>query len=206
MVAIYTQLLLSGHMTDDPLANEYAGFVRQGVDRMEQLIRDLLTYSRIIHAEAGPVSADLNESLAAALASLQGRVEETGAAITAERLPVVQGEASQLVHVFQNLLSNSLKYCEPGVAPHIHIGAKKTGNQWVVSIDDNGIGFQPQYAQKIFGLFKRRHKDEFPGTGLGLAICQRMVERYGGSIWAEGRPGKGASFHFALPEVEAGVA
>jgi PAS domain S-box-containing protein len=203
MVAIYTQLLLSDKMTSDPLAQEYAGFVREGVDRMGHLIRDLLTYSRIIHAEtAGSVSADLNQSLSAALKSLENRISETGAQITAEHLPVVHGESAQLVHVFQNLLSNSLKYCEGGIAPRIQVCAEKEGNQWVVSVDDNGIGFEPQYAQKIFGLFKRLHKDEFPGTGLGLAICQRIVERYGGRIWAEGRPGNGASFHFSLPEAE----
>jgi light-regulated signal transduction histidine kinase (bacteriophytochrome) len=116
-------------------------------------------------------------------------------------MPRVRGDAAQLAHVFQNLLSNALKYRNKGVSPEIHCGAELAGNQWIVSVRDNGIGFEQQYAERIFGLFKRLHKDEYPGTGLGLAICKRIVERYGGRIWAEGRPGEGSTFHFSLPRV-----
>lgn len=203
MVAIYTQLLLNRHLTDNPSAEEYAAFVRQGVDRMQQLIQDLLAYSRIIHAEHTPSgSADLNESLREALRTMDARIGETNAKVIVEPLPSVRGETSQFVHVFQNLLSNSLKYRRAGLNPEIQISAKQEGESWVISVADNGIGFEPRYEQRIFGLFKRLHKDEFSGTGLGLAICQRIVERCGGRIWAEGRPGKGATFHIALIAAE----
>jgi light-regulated signal transduction histidine kinase (bacteriophytochrome) len=115
----------------------------------------------------------------------------------------VRGESSQLAHVFQNLLSNSLKYRNADSPPKIAISAVRRNQDWTVTVEDNGIGFEPQYAQRIFGLFKRLHKDEFPGTGLGLAICQRIVERYGGRMWAEGRPGLGATVYVSLPGCEA---
>jgi light-regulated signal transduction histidine kinase (bacteriophytochrome) len=95
-----------------------------------------------------------------------------------------------------------MKYCKPDVLPKIHISAARDGDCWVVAVRDNGIGFEPQYAERIFGLFKRLYKEEYPGTGLGLAICKRIVERYGGRIWAEGRPGAGAIFYFSLPAVD----
>lgn len=199
MVAIYTQMLLSRHLTDEPKAREYAAFVQEGVQRMEQLIHDLLAYSRIVHTERDQWgAADLNESLAEALRTMEARIAETNATVQAAPLPLVTGETSQFTHVFQNLLSNSLKYRRPDVVPEIRISAAREGDNWIISVDDNGIGFEPQYAQRIFGLFKRLHKEEFSGTGLGLAICQRIVERYGGRIWADGRPGLGATFHIAV--------
>jgi signal transduction histidine kinase len=117
----------------------------------------------------------------------------------------VIGDVQQMAHVFQNLLSNSLKYSRAGVPPEIQVSARTDGDVCTVSIRDNGIGFDQGYAERIFGLFKRLHKEEYPGTGLGLAICKRIVERYRGSIWAEGRPGEGATFYFALPLAEASV-
>jgi len=204
MVNIYTELILRGTEADKDKLPQYSGFVHQGVQRMEALIRDLLTFSRSVHTDPLPAgSADLSASLAEALSVLKSRIEETGAVIVSGPLPLVQGDTAQLAHVFQNILSNALKYCKKGVTPEIRISANRQedlqGNQWIVSVHDNGIGFDPQFAQRIFGLFKRLHKEEYPGTGLGLAICQRIVERYGGRIWAEGFPGEGAAFHFALP-------
>ena len=114
---------------------------------------------------------------------------------------MVRGDASQFTHVFQNVLSNALKYRNKDVPPEILVSAEQDGDSWIISIEDNGIGFEPKYAERIFGLFKRLHKDEYEGTGLGLAICQRIVERYGGRIWAEGRVGAGATIYFSLPRV-----
>jgi signal transduction histidine kinase len=111
----------------------------------------------------------------------------------------VRGETRHLTHVFQNLLSNALKYSKQEGQTAIQISSRREGGDWIVSVSDNGIGFDQQYAARIFGLFKRLHKTEYPGTGLGLAICQRIVERYGGRMWAEGQAGKGATFSFALP-------
>jgi len=199
MVNIYTQLLLKNLHTESHDTQRYADFVRQGVTRMEALIRDLLSYSRAIHPD-GPASgeAQLSESLAQALLSLKARIDETGASITFDPLPVAWGDTTQFVHVFQNLLSNSLKYRKLEVSPEIHISVRRDSSYWVISLQDNGIGFHQRYAERIFGLFKRLHKDEYPGTGLGLAICQRIVERHGGRMWAEGRPGDGATLHFTV--------
>jgi PAS domain S-box-containing protein len=203
MIGIYTELLLRRLMSEDARAREYAGFVHQGVERMERLIQDLLTYSRVVHMDEAPAgSADLNRSLADAITFMDAKINETEAKLSAAPLPVVRGEESQFSHVFQNLLSNAFKYRRGDVMPEIHISSRREGAQWVISVRDNGIGFDPQYSQRIFGLFKRLHKDEYAGTGLGLAICQRIVERYGGRIWAEGYPGRGAVFHFALPAAE----
>jgi PAS domain S-box-containing protein len=201
MVNIYTQLLVRDFCSKDPKAEKYAGIVRQGVARMERLIRDLLTYSRSVQNDELPVGkADLAAALTEAMSVLKHRIEENGAVITAEGpLPVMRGDTAQIAHVFQNLLSNSLKYRKKEVPPQVYISAKLNGDSCIVCIQDNGIGFEQQYAQRIFGLFKRLHKEEYPGTGLGLAICQRVVERYGGRMWAEGTPSEGAKFYFSLP-------
>ena len=213
MVNIYTHLILkavekkaaqetSGADDDDDNAKlgQYREFVRQGIDRMEALIRDLLTFSRTIQSDDPPTGvADLAGSLNEALSVLNDRIEESGAVITAESLPCVRVDVAQMAHVFQNLLSNSIKYRKAGVAPEIHISAEARDGNWIVAVRDNGIGFDQQYAERIFGLFKRLHKDEYPGTGLGLAICQRIVERYGGRIWAVSAAGQGATFYFTLP-------
>ena len=122
--------------------------------------------------------------------------------IAAPRLPAVKGDAAQLAHVFQNLLSNAIKYQQEGTRPEIEISARCDGANWIISVRDNGIGFEPRYAERIFGLFKRLHKTEYPGTGLGLAICRRIIERHKGRIWAESTPGKGATFSFSLPRFE----
>jgi light-regulated signal transduction histidine kinase (bacteriophytochrome) len=159
-----------------------------------------LVYSKVVHGgDTAWGTADLNESLSEALKMMEGRINESGAQLTIATLPMVRGESSQLAHVFQNLLSNSLKYRPADLPPKIVISAERGNQGWIVAVQDNGIGFEPQYAQKIFGLFKRLHRDEFPGTGLGLAICQRIVERYGGRMWAEGRPDCGATFYMSLP-------
>jgi light-regulated signal transduction histidine kinase (bacteriophytochrome) len=201
MVNIYSQKIVRNPAAGKETLDLYSGFVKEGVERMESLIRDLLTFSRTVHIEeAPPGTADLSAALADAMMVLQDRVAESGAVVSASFLPAVRGETSQLTHVFQNILSNALKYRRKDIPPQIDISAERAGNQWIVSIRDNGIGFESQYAERIFGLFKRLHKEEFPGTGLGLAICRRILERYGGRMWAEGRPGMGATFYFALSE------
>jgi len=200
MVNIYTQQILKTLGSDDEKLNLFSGFVQQGVSRMEALIHDLLTFSRSVHSEELPIgTADLQASLTEALSVLKSRIEETGAVIRAATLPLVRGETAQLAHVFQNVLSNALKYRKMDITTEIHIAAVWDRDQWIVSVRDNGIGFEPRYSERIFGLFKRLHKDAYPGTGLGLAICKRIVERYGGRMWAEGRPDIGATFFFSLP-------
>lgn len=200
MINIYTQLLVRDFAGQSEKAETYAKFIDGGVTRMEKLLSDLLTYSRTIHSDTVRVdTTNLSKSLAQALATLSIRIEENRADIEFNELPTVAGDEAQLAQVFQNLYSNALKYRRYDVSPKIVILAEQKGKEWVVSITDNGIGFDQQYARRIFGLFKRLHKDEYPGTGLGLAICHRIVERCGGRVWAEGRPGEGSTFYLAFP-------
>ena len=206
MVNIFTELLLKrGIAPDDEDAAQYAEFVHKGVHRMEELIKDLLQYARIVHPEQDRAcAADLNASLEAAVAVLGIRMEETGAKLVVpERLPAVWGDEKQLGLVFQNLLSNALKYRRPDAAPRIEITAKPQDGGWLVSVKDNGIGFSPEHRSLIFGLFKRLHKDAYPGTGLGLAIVKRILERYNGKVWADSDgEGQGATFSILLWESE----
>lgn len=199
MVNIYTQLLLKRFGNEDETSTLYANFIRQGVNRMEALLRDLLAYSRTVHEEEVHGTADLSAALSDAMSVLKNRIEETDAVIKAQALPVACGDTAQMTHVFQNLLSNALKYRREGVPIEITISAQTEGEDWIVAVEDNGIGFESKYAEQIFGLFKRLHKDQYPGTGLGLAICKRLVGRAGGRMWAEGRVGRGATFYFSLP-------
>jgi PAS domain S-box-containing protein len=200
-VNIYSQLVLRDIGPEKEKLYQYAGFIQRGVIRMEALIGDLLTFSRAVHPEELPVgTADLAAALGEALSVLKEDIEENAAVISSGPLPSVRGDTSQMAHVFQNLLSNALKYRRNEVPPQVHISAEPDEGQWTISVRDNGIGFEPRYANRIFGLFKRLHTKEYPGTGLGLPICKRIVERYGGRIWAEGTPGAGAAFHFSLPK------
>ena len=200
MVNIYTEMILKQVGGQSPELAQFHGFVRQGVKRMETLIHDLLTFSQAVLSEELAIgTADLQAALTEAESVLEARIRDSGAQITAPVLPSVRGDTSQFAHVFQNLLSNALKYRKKDVAPKIEVSCKREGDRWVIAVEDNGIGFEQQYAERIFGLFKRLHQDEISGTGLGLAICQRIVERYGGKIWAVGRPGDGATFFISIP-------
>jgi signal transduction histidine kinase len=199
MINVYTQLIMRNLHTDRANLDQYAAYVHQGIAKMQMLIRDLLSFSHAVHTlELPSGTADLGAALNAAIAVLESQISETRAVITAEPLPHVRGETTHIAHVFQNLLSNSLKYVTKGVRPIVHVSIRRDGPECVVTVRDNGIGFEPHHAERIFKLFKRLHTDEYPGTGLGLAICKRIVERYGGRVWAESRPGEGAAFHFTL--------
>ena len=200
-VTSYTQLLarkLQPHL--DPDAEQFVNYIVDGNSRMLSLVEDLLAYAEAgeeRQQQAGLV--ECGRAVERALANLKVRIEETYAAITSDPLPSVNADLPQLAQVFQNLIGNALKYKSPDFNPKIHIAAESRGNEWILSVRDNGIGFQPQYAEQIFGIFKRLHRDEYPGTGIGLAICKRIVERHAGSIWATGEVGKGATFSFTLP-------
>ncbi len=199
MVGIYSQMLVRHYAgAADPQANGFSHYIQSGIKRMEMLIRDLLSYSRTVHEEPDVQPVDLNAALQEALEVLASRLRETEAIVNVDELPLVQGDEAQLAQIFQNMLSNALKYHKPGGKPQVHISAERRGAEWVISVRDQGIGFDAQYAERIFGLFKRLHRDAYPGTGLGLAICKRIVERYGGRIWAESEPEKGAAFFFTL--------
>lgn len=181
---------------------ECVGEVEAAVERMQAMINDLLAYSQVLHPSAmSPGPVDLNQALEWARSNLETSMRETGAQVTHEALPVIRGDFARLVQLFQNLLSNSLKYrsAEP---PRIHVGVERSGDEWRIHLQDNGIGFDPKYADRVFGVFKRLHGAEYPGTGLGLAICRRIVEQHRGRIWVESSPGQGSRFCFTLPAVE----
>jgi PAS domain S-box-containing protein len=182
---------------------ELMSFVVSGATRMQALIRDLLSYSRILHNPNAPEDTFHPVSIANILdnviADLHSAMSELHVSITHDELPTVQGDVTQLSQLFQNLLSNSIKYRRTDVPVKIYISAERNIGEWQFRVTDNGIGFSTRYAERIFGLFKRLHGVELPGTGIGLAICRKIVERHGGWIWAEGRPNEGATFAFTLP-------
>jgi PAS domain S-box-containing protein len=204
MVASYTQLLsrrYKGQLDAD--ADEFIAFAVDGASRMQQLIQDLLAYSRV-----GTKGKELQETaseraLAQALINLRAAVEASGAEVTHDPLPIVLADDSQLVQLFQNLVGNAIKYQGPG-APKVHVSAARSGSgRWQFAVRDNGLGIDPQYFERIFGMFQRLHKrEEFAGTGIGLAICRKIAERHGGDIDVESVPGQGATFRFTLAGVE----
>jgi chemotaxis family two-component system sensor kinase Cph1 len=200
MVASYTQLLAKryrGKLDSD--ADEFIAYAVEGATRMQGLINDLLAFSRVGTSGSRREPTDCSGVLGRVLTDLKVTIEESGAVVTHGTLPEVMGDAAQLRQVFQNLISNAIKFRgqEP---PRIHVSCERSGDDWLFSVRDNGIGIDPQYADRIFAIFQRLHsKAEYPGTGIGLAICRRVVERQGGRIWLESEPGKGSTFFFTLP-------
>ena len=200
-IAIYSQLLEKRFAaTLDGKASQYLGYCIEGAHRMEMLISDLLAYSQAARTSSTTEEfVDTNQILETVKKNLATSIEETAAEITTSDLPVVRGDAVPLVHLFQNLVSNALKYRSKRT-PALRISAVRNGDLWRFSVEDNGIGIPKEFQTQIFGIFKRLHdRAEYPGTGIGLAICQKIVERYGGRIWVESQPGLGSTFLFTLP-------
>jgi len=204
MISNYTQLLArryQGRFDSD--ADEFIGFAVDGAQRMQQLINDLLAYSRVGTKGREFEDADLESVLDGALRNLTISIQESGAVITHDPLPALRADSGQLVQLLQNLIGNALKF-RGDAPPRVHISAQRTGSEWVFGVRDNGIGIDQQYADRVFIVFQRLHtRSEYPGTGIGLAICKRVVERHGGRIWLESRPDEGTTFFFTLPGVEA---
>ena len=200
MVTSYVQLLARRYKGKlDGSADEFIGFAVDGAARMQRLINDLLTYSRVGTRGEEFEPADCEIVLQQSLKNLQIAAEEKQAVVTHDPLPTIMADHVQLGQLFQNLIGNAIKFqgTEP---PHVHISASRNENSWVFSVRDNGIGIAPEYSEKIFVIFQRLHgRDKYPGTGIGLAVCKKIVERHGGRIWVESEPGKGATFLFTLP-------
>jgi PAS domain S-box-containing protein len=200
MVAAYSELLQS--QFGDKLGatgEQYINYAVQGAMRMESLLRDLRTYMQLSMTEESPEEVDAGAVLEKALAGLKVAVDESGASISHTALPRVGMHEFQLEQVFQNLIGNAIRY--RGELPaRVHIAAKRHGEEWLFSVQDNGIGIEPQFREQIFGIFKRLHSAaRYPGTGMGLAICQRIIQRAGGRIWVESEPGTGSTFYFTIP-------
>ncbi len=184
----------------DEKADRYIAFAVEGANRMAGLINDLLAYSRAGTSRANFGDANTASLLARATAGLRRAVKESGTVITADNLPVVRGDETQLMQLFQNLIGNAIKFRKNDMPPRIHVSAVKNDHDWVFSVRDNGIGIDPRFYDRIFTIFQRLHtREEYPGTGVGLAICKRIVERHGGRMWVESKPGEGSTFYFTLP-------
>lgn len=184
----------------DEKANDLIGYTVDGVQRMQDIIKDLLEYSKVGSKGLHLKPVDCSFVVDKAMLNLQTAIDETGATVTYEKLPTVIADASQIGGLFQNLISNAIKF--HGDAPlKIHISVDKKIGEWVFSVQDNGIGIDPQHLEKIFVVFQRLHtREEYPGTGIGLAICKRIVERHGGKIWVKSEPVKGSTFYFTIPD------
>lgn len=209
MVTNYVRLLerrLGDSLDED--SRDFINFAADGAQRMQALIRDLLNYSRVTTKGRDLVACSSRECLDAALTNLDLAIQESGAEIDIGRLPVVLVDAPQFIRLLQNIIGNALKYCHPGRAPRIRVTAEKDPEKagfWLFHIQDNGIGFEQDQAERIFLIFQRlQTRGEYEGTGIGLAICRRVVERHGGTIWATGRPGEGSCFHFTLKAPQSG--
>jgi PAS domain S-box-containing protein len=184
----------------DTTADEYIGHIVEGGKRMQALILDLLEYSRV--STRGEIFRPVEcEAIAEqAIRNLQAPIQESNAVIIIDPLPVVRGDSSQLALVFQNLIGNAIKFRKIDVLPHIQISCEKNDNMWKFAVQDDGIGIDPVFHDRIFEIFKRLHTiEKYPGTGVGLAIVKRIIERHGGQIWVESEVGKGSTFYFTLP-------
>jgi PAS domain S-box-containing protein len=201
IVAGYVQLLAKryGDRFDETGA-EFIGYAVDGVKRMQKLISDLLQYSRVSTRGKEPTPTSSEDALDLARANLQASIEESHAEIDRDPLPTVLADGSQLAQLFQNLVGNAIKYRRPGKRPRVRVSAERDNGEWRFEVRDNGIGIEPQYHERIFGIFERLHgREEYEGTGVGLAICKKIVERHGGRIWVESEPGKGTAFRFTFP-------
>jgi len=200
MISSYLQLLQRRYQGNlDDRADKYIHFAVDGAARMQNLINDLLEFSRVTTRAGEPEPTDSALVLNQVLSNLELYIKENKATVSHDPLPEVMADSTQLAQVFQNLIINGIKFHREE-ASRICISAEKKAGEWLFSVKDNGIGIDPQYSEKIFELFKRLHnKEEYPGTGIGLAICKKIVGRHGGRIWVESELGEGSTFYFTLP-------
>ena len=203
MISSYLKLLERRYKDKlDSDANEFIDFAVDGAKRMQQLINDLLLYSRVGTRGKAFETTESEKVLNEALSNLKLMIEDSGAKITHDSLPLLKADDVQLGQLFQNLLGNAIKF-QGEQPPEVHISADKKNHEWVFSISDNGIGMDAKDTERAFMVFQRLHtRDKYPGTGIGLAVCKRIIERHQGRIWFESKPGAGTTFYFTLPEME----
>ncbi len=203
MIGSFSQLIEQGYRDRlDEEGEEYLQFVISGAHRMQQLIDDLLNFSRVATKAMPLKPVDFNEIMGHAVSNLIKRVEKTNAVITHDHLPSIHADESQFIQVFQNLLSNAMKF-RNRESPRIHVSATQVNGFWRFSVSDNGVGIGREYFEKIFILFQRLNTiKKYPGTGIGLAICKKIIERHGGTISVDSEPEKGSTFFFTIPDKE----
>jgi PAS domain S-box-containing protein len=201
MVSSFMQLLgdeYKGKLGE--MADQYIFYATDGAERMQKMISDLLAYSRISTRGAHFRQINTNSILEEVKSNLTLTIEENSAVITHDKLPEIYADSSQFIQLFQNLISNALKFRKK-TAPNIHISVSDNKNEWIFSVKDNGLGIKKEFQDNIFAIFKRlHHRNKYPGTGLGLAVCKKIVERHGGTIWVESRAGRGSTFYFSIPK------
>ena len=180
-------------------------FVADAAERMQHLVRDLLNLSRAGRTALKRTDVSLQDCVDQAVLALDTRIRECSATIEHSDLPTVSGDKTLLTQLFQNLISNAIKFVPPDTPPHVRISSQRREGSWIIGVQDNGIGIKPDYAKKIFAPFQRLHaSSEYEGTGIGLAVCRKVVQRHGGTIWVDSEPGEGAHFRFELPASESG--
>jgi len=205
MISGFSQLLARRYGGKlGPEADEFIGYVVDGTNRMQQLINDLLAYSRVGTRGGKFAPVDTSLVLERTMQNLKATIEESGASVSCDPMPTVMADDSQLVQLFQNLIGNAVKF-RGERQPKVHVSASLDDGEWIFSVKDNGIGIDPKYFSRIFTIFQRLHgKTEYPGTGIGLAICKKIAERHGGRIWVESEPGEGSTFFFSIMEKKGG--
>jgi PAS domain S-box-containing protein len=204
MVASYLQLLQQRYMGQyDQDANDFINFAVDGASRMQQMINDLLTFSRV--TTRGKPLADVSSeaSFSHAMDNVKTNLDDSKGKVTTGKLPMVSADPVQLTMLFQNILSNAIKFRGEGDL-QIHVSSRSADGMQEFQVSDNGIGIEPENFERVFGIFQKLHgRVDYPGTGIGLAVCQRIVARHGGRIWVESKPGEGATFYFTLPKAQA---
>lgn len=204
MVVSYTQLLGQRYRERlDEHAQQIMDFAVEGAMRIDTLLRALHECLQVEGGREQPLElVDCDAVLGRSLENLASTIDAAGAAVTRDPLPSVWCHAVLLARVFQNLVENAIKYRRDGVTPGVHLSAERKSGEWIFSVRDNGIGMEPQHLERIFGLFKRLHGRRYPGAGIGLTLCAKIVEQYGGRIWAESALGQGSTFRFSIPDYE----
>jgi light-regulated signal transduction histidine kinase (bacteriophytochrome) len=187
----------------DDMGREYIGFSVDGARRMQQLIHDLLEYSRVATKGKQLQPIDTNTAVSEALTNLNSAIKESGADVICDVMPNVMGDSTQIMQLLQNLIGNAIKFRSPDRHCRVHLRAGKTDGMWEFMVKDNGIGIPEDAYDRIFIIFQRLHTgDEYAGTGIGLAVCKKIVERHGGRIWVDSLPGEGTTFHFTLQDAK----
>jgi len=203
IISLYLQILdrkYKGKLDDKADGNISA--ILEKAERMQELIQSILSYARVGKGNTEFTKLDCNVVLNQAIENLKVTIEENSAQIKCDGCPVIMGDEIRLTQLFQNLISNAIKFHKKGEIPYVHISAKQKDDQWVFSIEDKGIGMEKEDIQNIFEVFRRLHpQSEYAGSGIGLALCKRIVESHGGNIWAESEVGKGTVFYFTIPKI-----
>jgi light-regulated signal transduction histidine kinase (bacteriophytochrome) len=201
-VASYSQLMAetwAGRLDSD--ADVFLGRVQEGAGRMQSLLADVVDYWATGTGDRQFSRTDMEAILLQALLRADKQIAERSAVVTHDPLPAVTGDSETLVRVLHHLIRNAIEYCGT-TSPRVRISSKRVGSEWVFSVEDNGPGIDPAFKGRIFEVFKRLHGKEYPGNGLGLAFCRKAVERHGGRMWMESKPGAGSTFYFTLPPAE----